>query len=664
MSLAEHPILQSLYNQLLALLTGPGDRHCTAVCLREQNKHFRVYPDLNGSSFRTAVSALNTHVAIKARTSAIQAVLANAPFPADSIRVDKSTYVPIVDAFTHLSDADISQYAAFVRDEAVLVVWSDSPDSILSSYRDLEHRLQHQAKLCHCSEVPSVLQDPFLSGNFFGAVDSCLFINEPDELAVDPLTINPLDSLDSVYKSITWSATGLTPLPELDGLQNIRRGQSQVFIATPDNFDNFGIQSHSQNVGLTELLQARSLCRMDSSFNFPAFNEPFEDSPASTLYISPNDGGRLSDCSLQAISPAAMLSPSPSPSYVSSISPAMSYLSPNYAISPALTVSSPSSLYSLSATTSPGLNTFQSFENDDAKVSDDSMSDYTELPPTEVASRRRQQPPSYLEDLQFMAVSPESPQVMEGLPTLIVEPSRKRGRPKTSAPPVASSSLRELKPAINPLPRSRRKTTHPPDLHPLPGRPIATRGALFLTATWSPAQSSASSPEMSARTVGYKSKRSERDEEEDSGVKADDECDGLGEPDEEQEQDDGDDDYRPEKEVSAPSPAKRRKSSPPPEEDDPQEVSKAKGKTKGKARGRGGKRRRSSKEKKAHCPNCGEPFTRNTDVKRHLTSAKCNGRPPPDARMAQCPHCPSAFLRPDALVRHKQTVHIDLYLDH
>ncbi|KAF8551621.1 hypothetical protein OG21DRAFT_1417653 [Imleria badia] len=115
------------------------------VCLRTHDGSFRVFPYEVAAlePFEAAVAALNPLVAVKVRSAAVHAALAECTKDekADCIYVDANTRIQIMDTMVLLPQADKEQNAAFIRDERVLVVWSDSLDTIIPIARDFEDRL-------------------------------------------------------------------------------------------------------------------------------------------------------------------------------------------------------------------------------------------------------------------------------------------------------------------------------------------------------------------------------------------------------------------------------------------------------------------------------------------------------------------------------------------
>ncbi|KAJ7740916.1 glycosyl transferase family group 2-domain-containing protein [Mycena maculata] len=104
---------------------------------------FRVFPYENPAlePFETAVAALNPQVAVKVRSAAVHAALADVPADEKNIYVDANTRIQILETMLMLPHADKEQCAAFIRDERVLVVWSESLDAIIPTCQDFEDRL-------------------------------------------------------------------------------------------------------------------------------------------------------------------------------------------------------------------------------------------------------------------------------------------------------------------------------------------------------------------------------------------------------------------------------------------------------------------------------------------------------------------------------------------
>ncbi|KAJ7905080.1 glycosyl transferase family group 2-domain-containing protein [Mycena leptocephala] len=126
----------------------PDEPVSSGVALRVSNgqpsgSEFRVFPYENPAlePFETAVAALNPQVAVKVRSAAVHAALADVSPDEKNIYVDANTRIQILDTMLMLPHADKEQCAAFIRDERVLVVWSESLDAIIPTCHDFEDRL-------------------------------------------------------------------------------------------------------------------------------------------------------------------------------------------------------------------------------------------------------------------------------------------------------------------------------------------------------------------------------------------------------------------------------------------------------------------------------------------------------------------------------------------
>jgi cellulose synthase/poly-beta-1,6-N-acetylglucosamine synthase-like glycosyltransferase len=122
----------------------PSEENVSAgVCLRVEPGLFRVFPYENPFlvPFEAAVRALNPLVAIKVRSAAVHAALSTVPEDASAIYVDRDTRIQIIDTMADLPQAEKEQCGAFLRDERVLIVWSDQIESIVALCADFEEKL-------------------------------------------------------------------------------------------------------------------------------------------------------------------------------------------------------------------------------------------------------------------------------------------------------------------------------------------------------------------------------------------------------------------------------------------------------------------------------------------------------------------------------------------
>ncbi|PFH51644.1 hypothetical protein AMATHDRAFT_191111 [Amanita thiersii Skay4041] len=130
----------------------PNEEHISSgVALRisdrmshlEGTPEFRIFPyeNANLEPFETAISALNPLVAVKVRNAAVHAALAEIGSEDKYIYLDANTRIQIIETMLLLPHADKEQCAAFIRDERVLVVWSESIDHIVPTCHEFEERL-------------------------------------------------------------------------------------------------------------------------------------------------------------------------------------------------------------------------------------------------------------------------------------------------------------------------------------------------------------------------------------------------------------------------------------------------------------------------------------------------------------------------------------------
>ncbi|EJD07746.1 uncharacterized protein FOMMEDRAFT_74790 [Fomitiporia mediterranea MF3/22] len=119
------------------------DNLSAGVALRIDHGRFRVFPyeNLELEPFETAITALNPMVAVKVRSAAVHAVLADVGPEDKSVYVDVNTRIQVIDTMLMLPHAEKEQSAAFIRDERVMVIWSDDLDAIIPTCKDFEDRI-------------------------------------------------------------------------------------------------------------------------------------------------------------------------------------------------------------------------------------------------------------------------------------------------------------------------------------------------------------------------------------------------------------------------------------------------------------------------------------------------------------------------------------------
>ncbi|KAI0288324.1 glycosyl transferase family group 2-domain-containing protein [Russula brevipes] len=113
------------------------------VCLRDDAGSYRVFPyeNLALEPFERAVRAMDLIVAVKVRSAVAHAAVSQVGPEEKSVYLDANTRIQVVDTMMLLPHAEKEQNAAFIRDERVLVVWADGPDTIIPTCNDFEERL-------------------------------------------------------------------------------------------------------------------------------------------------------------------------------------------------------------------------------------------------------------------------------------------------------------------------------------------------------------------------------------------------------------------------------------------------------------------------------------------------------------------------------------------
>ncbi|KAG8810640.1 hypothetical protein FRC17_002848, partial [Serendipita sp. 399] len=115
----------------------------TGVCLRVEPGVYRVFPYENPElePFEAAIRALSPEVAVKVRSAAVHTAFSVIGPDDISLAIDSKIRIQVLDTMLDLGSAEKEQRAAFIRDERVMIVWSDSVDDIIPSTLDLESRL-------------------------------------------------------------------------------------------------------------------------------------------------------------------------------------------------------------------------------------------------------------------------------------------------------------------------------------------------------------------------------------------------------------------------------------------------------------------------------------------------------------------------------------------
>ncbi|KAH7912096.1 glycosyl transferase family group 2-domain-containing protein [Hygrophoropsis aurantiaca] len=115
----------------------------TGVCLRVESGHFRVFPyeNVGLAPFMVAVKLLNPVVAVKLRSAAVHTAFSTITDNDTSMYIDADTQIQVLDTLSNLPTAEKEQCGAFIREERVLVVWSDDFDNIIPLCREFDEKL-------------------------------------------------------------------------------------------------------------------------------------------------------------------------------------------------------------------------------------------------------------------------------------------------------------------------------------------------------------------------------------------------------------------------------------------------------------------------------------------------------------------------------------------
>ncbi|KAF9264999.1 hypothetical protein L218DRAFT_986582 [Marasmius fiardii PR-910] len=180
------------------------------VCLRLQPGQFRVFPYQNRFliPFETAVRVLNPLVAVKIRSASVHTALSTVNDDSDALYLDARTRIQIIPTMTQLSEADKEQCGAFIRDERVLVVWSDSLDSIVELCSEFDDKLIKLVWRSRSSIAPSMsgLTSAAASIALSSSPSVSHLTEKPNTASENPVTIPPAVSAEKPEKkSSRWS---------------------------------------------------------------------------------------------------------------------------------------------------------------------------------------------------------------------------------------------------------------------------------------------------------------------------------------------------------------------------------------------------------------------------------------------------------------------------
>ncbi|KZT00078.1 uncharacterized protein LAESUDRAFT_732624 [Laetiporus sulphureus 93-53] len=261
------------------------DNLSAGVALRVDNgPEFRVFPyeNLALEPFEAAVSALNPAVAVKVRSAAVHAALAEVGPDDRSIYVDANTRIQIIETMMDLPAADKEQSAAFVRDERVLVVWSDSIDTIIPTCHEFEERLikllwrsrpTAGSQAASASSHPASIINGSISGHSLNPVNSRLSGRMPGtprgmgrmslEMTAQDLEKGGLTSNEPKTKTIrTWYGKKKTIIiePEMAELEELASQKRVAVLYAPVyNGAAAGLAIYFMGTGVKTLLDESAL---------------------------------------------------------------------------------------------------------------------------------------------------------------------------------------------------------------------------------------------------------------------------------------------------------------------------------------------------------------------------------------------------------------------
>ncbi|EIW77741.1 hypothetical protein CONPUDRAFT_62202 [Coniophora puteana RWD-64-598 SS2] len=187
----------------------PEENVTSGVCLRVQPGHFRLFPyeEEQLAPFEAAVRSLNPVVAVKLRSAAVHAALATITDNAIALYVDHDTRIQVLDTMGELPRAEKEQCGAFIRDERVLVLWSDNLDNMIPLCHDFEDKLiklvwRSRGLASAPSSTPATSQFPSNRASAENLNADAEKTKESEE--VIPVTQRELDNRKKEKKSMSW----------------------------------------------------------------------------------------------------------------------------------------------------------------------------------------------------------------------------------------------------------------------------------------------------------------------------------------------------------------------------------------------------------------------------------------------------------------------------
>ncbi|TFY63882.1 hypothetical protein EVJ58_g2988 [Rhodofomes roseus] len=155
MSVAAEASLHSIISQLSPPTAGTDDYDNIVVGVHSDDDSVLIYPNERDASFVSLVKASRPRSAIKARTPAVKALLADIQPTSESFNVVDDINLPILKCLPSTPEEAVGRSAALIRDECALIVWLDDLNRVAQGFLDIEHRLRHAVHLCECISMPS-----------------------------------------------------------------------------------------------------------------------------------------------------------------------------------------------------------------------------------------------------------------------------------------------------------------------------------------------------------------------------------------------------------------------------------------------------------------------------------------------------------------------------
>ncbi|KAG7087305.1 hypothetical protein E1B28_013283 [Marasmius oreades] len=238
------------------------------ICLRLEPGQFRVFPYQNRFliPFETAVRILNPLVAVKIRSASVHAALSTVHDDCDALYLDARTRIQILPSMSQLPEADKEQCGAFLRDERVLIVWSDSLDNIVELCTEFDEKL---IKLVWRARNVT----PSISGLTSAAASIALssspsdlhLTEKPKASSEEAVAVPPVVTAEKSTKKSRWNWNWRLQKKKRDVHTDVEKGSKQarpIRLFAPF-YDGFGaaLSLYFIGSGLSTLLQEWRLDR-------------------------------------------------------------------------------------------------------------------------------------------------------------------------------------------------------------------------------------------------------------------------------------------------------------------------------------------------------------------------------------------------------------------